>query len=281
MSASLPIALPEATKAPRIRRRTPLFRWRARQARAGLNQEIGSTFTVMTYNLGNGLANPDRLVGGLRFAEADVIGLQELNLKQARAIERHLGDLYPYRVLHPLGFAGKGLLSRFPIVDQEQLHLAPERPDLRVVIEVDGEPITIIVAHPRPPRVRLTGIMFDPVTIEQIDMLAEIAVASAPAVVCGDFNMTVRHDRYAHWTAAGLVDAFRAVRRGGATVPVRVGRSDKMKDCLMGFPLRPLVRVDYIWHTAHLVAKAAWVGDDAGSDHLPVLARLAFKHPAR
>jgi vancomycin resistance protein VanJ len=231
----------------------------------------------MTYNLGNGMAEPDRLVAALRASTADLIGLQELETAQAEAIARGLGDLFPHQVLHPVGFAGKGLLSRYPILEQEQLHFSPDRPDLRVVIDVDGVSLTVIVAHPRPPKMRLTGMVFDPVTTDQIDMLARVAVAGAPAVVVGDFNMTIRHARYAHWTAAGLIDAFRAIRRGGATLPVRVGRSVRMKDRLAGFPLRPIVRVDYIWHTTHLVAQAAWVGDDAGSDHLPVLARLALR----
>lgn len=251
--------------------------WRASTASPSSGPNLGPTFTVMTYNLGNGLADPARLVAILRDSNADLIGLQELETAQAEAIARQLGDLFPYQVLHPVGFAGKGLLSRYPIVEQAQLHLSPERPDLRTVVDIDGATVTVIVAHPAPPKMRLTGIAFDPVTSEQIDMLAQIAVASGAAIVVGDFNMTVRHARYAHWTRSGLIDSFRAVRRGGATLPVRVGRSVKMKDRLMGFPLRPVVRVDYIWHTAHLVAQAAWVGDDAGSDHLPVLARLALK----
>jgi vancomycin resistance protein VanJ len=231
----------------------------------------------MTYNLGNGLADPNRLVAALRASTADLIGLQELEAAQAEAIARRLGDLFPHQVLHPVGFAGKGLLSRYPILEQEQLHFSPDRPDLRAVIDVGGAAVTVIVAHPRPPRMRLTGMVFDPITTDQIDRLARIAVAGAPSIVVGDFNMTVRHARYAHWTSSGMIDAFRAIRRGGATLPVRVGRSVRMKDRLAGFPLRPVVRVDYIWHTAQLVAQAAWVGDDAGSDHLPVLARLALR----
>ncbi len=231
----------------------------------------------MTYNLGNGMADPNRLVATLRASTADLIGLQELETAQAEAIARQLGDLFPHQVLHPVGFAGKGLLSRYPILEQEQLHLSPDRPDLRVVIDVDGAPVTVIVAHPRPPRVRLTGMVFDPVTRDQIDGLARLAVSGPPSIVVGDFNMTARHGRYADWISVGLIDAFRAIRRGGATLPVRVGRSVRMKDRLAGFPLLPLVRVDYIWHTDHLVAQAAWLGDDAGSDHLPVLARLALK----
>jgi vancomycin resistance protein VanJ len=36
-------------------------------------------------------------------------------------------------------------------------------------------------------------------------------------------------------------------------------------------------RYDYIWHTAELQALDASVGSDGGSDHLPVVARLAWR----
>jgi endonuclease/exonuclease/phosphatase family metal-dependent hydrolase len=47
---------------------------------------------------------------------------------------------------------------------------------------------------------------------------------------------------------------------------------------LQGLPLRPVARVDYIFYTRGLHATAAWLGDDGGSDHLPVLARLELAH---
>lgn len=36
----------------------------------------------------------------------------------------------------------------------------------------------------------------------------------------------------------------------------------------------PLLRIDYIWHTADLAARRAYVGPDVGSDHRPVIAEL-------
>lgn len=33
---------------------------------------------------------------------------------------------------------------------------------------------------------------------------------------------------------------------------------------------------DYIWVTPDLAVESAWVGQDAGSDHLPVFARLSI-----
>ena len=89
--------------------------------------------TVMTYNVGAGLADPLRLVEVLRQSGADIIGLQELAPEQGAAIADLLGGDYPHQVLHPTGIPGKGLISRFPLRETELLELHPGRPDLQAV----------------------------------------------------------------------------------------------------------------------------------------------------
>jgi endonuclease/exonuclease/phosphatase family metal-dependent hydrolase len=100
--------------------------------------KISPPITVMTYNVGNGRARPERLVPILRACGADVIALQEVNHDQAQAIEAGLAQEYSYLSLHPGGFAGKALLSHYPIHSAELLDLGPVRPDLRVQLEVEG-----------------------------------------------------------------------------------------------------------------------------------------------
>ncbi|MGF1673738.1 MAG: hypothetical protein ACFCUV_08650, partial [Rivularia sp. (in: cyanobacteria)] len=39
-------------------------------------------------------------------------------------------------------------------------------------------------------------------------------------------------------------------------------------------PLFPTFRIDYIWHTKQIQTIDAYVGKQAGSDHLPVVAKL-------
>ena len=81
----------------------------------------------------------------------------------------------------------------------------------------------------------------------------------------GDFNLTERHKAYRKLVDAGLQDAFRSVTRTpGYTVPAR----------LAGIKTIPLMRIDYIWATSQFRPLRAWVGSDAGSDHLPVMAQL-------
>ena len=231
----------------------------------------------MTYNVGNGLAEAARLASFLRETAADVVGLQELAANQAERLKSELVEAYPYQVLLPAGFSGKGLLSRHPVVDHQQLLFYPDRPDLRVVVDVAGLPLSVVIGHPPPPRVNITRsrLSFDPGAVFQLEALAAAALEHPPGVLLGDLNMTPRHPVYTQFSAAGLVDAFAVAGKGrGWTLPRRLGHASRFKHRLHGLPLRPVARVDYIWYTRGLCAEAAWLGADGGSDHLPVLARL-------
>lgn len=231
----------------------------------------------MTYNVGNGLAAPARLASLLRGAAADLVGLQELAAPQAELVASDLGDQFPYQVLVPTGFSGKGLLSRYPILDHEQLALYQDRPDLRVVVDIEGLRLSVLIAHPPPPRLSRSRIAFDPAAAAQLEALSGLALEHAPSLLLGDFNMTPRNPLYARFVAAGLVDAFAVAGTGrGWTLPRRVGYASRFNHGLHQLPLRPVARVDYIWYTASLRAETAWLGGDGGSDHLPVLARLTL-----
>jgi len=239
----------------------------------------GPEFTVMTYNVGNGLARPDRLASALRSSGAGVIGLQELDQSQSRALEGSLSEEYPYQILLPGGFEGMGLLSRYPATSAEVISL-PLTADLICTLDLEGRKVTIIVAHPPPP-ISFSGMGFGGRTEARIRRVIEAATSAPPSVILGDLNAASWQKTCCQLRGVGLLDAFAAAGRGrGSTLPVRLGRWRRLEAVnriLMGLPLLPLVRVDYIWHTSDIQALGAWLGDDAGSDHLPVLARLALR----
>jgi vancomycin resistance protein VanJ len=233
---------------------------------------------VITYNVGNGRADPEKLVSVICKNEADIIGLQELSDSQACRIQGALGSDYPHRALFPGGFAGKGIVSRYPILMATQVHLGPERPDLVVTLDIDGTQLTVISAHPPPPRFRKTSVSFDPPTIQQIDALAALAIDCKPAILLGDFNFVEKSNEYRLIKSKGLKDAFHESGGGyGPTLPRRIGpwrRLQWLNKMLKWIPLVPVARVDYVWYTEPIKSLASWVGEDAGSDHLPVLAKL-------
>ena len=75
MSVALPTNQPVR---PRLLRWRDRSFWRTGSTSEVVIEEAGTAFTVMTYNLGNGLADPKRLVTTLRSSTADLIGLQEV-----------------------------------------------------------------------------------------------------------------------------------------------------------------------------------------------------------
>ena len=235
----------------------------------------------MTCNVGNDRAKPEKLIPVIRDSGADLIGFQELSDTQGEALTNELHEDYPYQALYPGGFAGKAVLSRYPIIEAEQLHLSTVRPDLQAKIDLDGSEITFIVAHPPPPRPHWKGLKFDRQTWEQIISLANLAVDQPPAILLGDFNLADWCGEYAYLRSTGLKDAFQeAGIDKGHTLPTRIGpwkRLLALNRLLRGLPLLPILRVDYIWYTEPLHCQQAWVGEDTGSDHLPVLAKLVME----
>lgn len=237
-------------------------------------------FTVMTANVGNNRAEPEDLVPVVRDSGADLVAFQELSDPQAEAIKSELGAEYPHQAIYPGGFAGKALLSRYPILDSKQLHFSEVRPDLKTVVDIEGIDLTLIIAHPPPPRPHWRGLKFDRQTWEQITSLAELAVDNQPAVLLGDFNLADWWGEYAFLRKMGLKDAFQVAGHDrGHTLPRRIGPWKRMlalNRLLSRLTFFPMLRVDYIWYTEPLICQQSWVGEDTGSDHLPVLAELAL-----
>lgn len=234
--------------------------------------------TVATMNVGNGMAPDAKLVEVVRQMMPDILALEELNQRQAEHLKQVISDLYPYHFTFEDGYEGRGILSRMPFARQETLAFTSDRPDGLVEVDIDGQPLTIIVAHPRPPK--LKGRTLDtPYSFNrQLLRLADLALENAPAVLLGDFNMRPDHGIYDRLRKRGLLDAFAESGEGPErTFPVRLANEVKS---LGGRTVRvktpPLFRLDYIWHTPDIRSVATWVGADTGSDHLPVMSRLAI-----
>ncbi len=241
---------------------------------------VPGSFVALTCNVGNGLADPGQLTRFLARSNADIVGLQELAGPQAEAIERDLADEYPHRLLFPGGFAGKGLLSKVPVEERAVVAFNPDRPDLNATVLIEDRPLRVIVAHPKPPRLTRSGLLFDDVTEHQVRQVGQLAMRERPSIVLCDLNTISLQTAYMQLLAAGLRDPFRYAGRWAATFPVRVGNTHRFGTRADKWKLKPVLRIDYVLHTDELIASEVDVGEDIGSDHLPVFARLAWQEDA-
>jgi endonuclease/exonuclease/phosphatase family metal-dependent hydrolase len=223
------------------------------------------TFTVMTYNLGNGLAAPDDVKDAITASSVDIVGFQDFSKPQIAQIRSKLQETHPYQVTYESGFSGIGIFSRFPILEEERFTLYGSRPYLKALIADEDCTVRVIVAHP--------VVAFGPGASQSparadIPEIAKLISDEQETILFGDLNFSDQNEGYAKLKDAGWVDAHRGAGLGfGLTYPRRTG---------LGSTRFPLVRIDYILVTPGIQPLRSWVGEDAGSDHLPVLAEISW-----
>ena len=248
-------------------------------ARPGMYQPVeppaGDAFSVVTFNVQGSNRELSRATDWLLRAAPDLIVLQET----AEGYDQRLAPLYDAYAHEAHIEGGLRVFSRFAILERDILIIEdePGRAALRLTLDQDGTELAVYAVHitlPLKPRAQ-----FDPdadIGLEallrydegrrngQIRRLLDIVRAeSLPFIIAGDFNMSDASLIYDE-LAAIMGDAWRGAGVGA-------GRTWPQAEAI-GLPrvIHPLLRIDYIWHSAALRPVAAAVGDDIGSDHLPV-----------
>ncbi len=129
----------------------------------------GTSFTVMSYNVLFTNQDLDSTLAEIREHAPDVRALHEYTSELAEVMDPELSAIYPYERLQ---FA-RGFYSRYPIVDYEAVPLPGTFGNIgqKVVVEVDGERVTIFSVHPTVPDTRVARVplldVYLPVAIEQ------------------------------------------------------------------------------------------------------------------
>jgi len=236
--------------------------------------------SVMSYNVNRGAPGLDNILEIIESEAADVVALQEVTPQVAQALSG-LSELYPYMGLHPTldGYAGCGVLSRFPILDDETFPLV-EGTHLhqRVLLDIDGQSVHLLNVHLQPPHLqalRMGSRLIVPAGYdtsiqdgELERLLAELDLLEGGVLVVGDLNMTDQSPGYGELTRR-LVDSHREAGWGfGHTFPDLEIRSAPIPFTV--------VRIDYIFHSQDMAAYRSYVGDRGGPDHRFLVADLSF-----
>ncbi|TET49721.1 MAG: hypothetical protein E3J64_09250 [Anaerolineales bacterium] len=237
-------------------------------------QTSGPGFSAMTYNVCWRNTDEEAIEAAIRAQAPQVLVLRELEPPMAEALQERLADLYPYRAIEP----GCGLFTSFPILEYEAFRLSDDAYDFaqRLVLNVEGRPVTLLSVHPIAPSIHgfhpfglplgiPTGLASSGRDTDVRVLLQLLEEIEGPLVVLGDFNLSDQHELYAPLTDS-LVDSYRESGWGmGFTFSP------------FGGPGLPMWRIDYVLHSRDLVSLSATVGDYGASDHRPLIATLAFR----
>ena len=240
----------------------------------------GPTFRVMTFNAGAGAGggDPQPVLAAIQSVQADVVALQEVPPQTRQIVGTAIEARYPYHVSTP----DVVTFSVYPLSDAEEIHLPNAAYASQAVdILVNDRWVHLTNVHLLRTGPQISGRRsvaafvrnYQPgLTESQVSDLVEryIRRVSGSQLLTGDFNQTDWSRSYDR-LASVLDDSFREAGRGfGHTYPSNIGFSRTEVSI-------PLVRIDYIFHSADLRAVTARVGPDGGSDHLPVVADFAFR----
>jgi endonuclease/exonuclease/phosphatase family metal-dependent hydrolase len=212
---------------------------------------------------------PYDLEAACRQLKADIIGLQEVwrphgrpdpvaEIAGALGAEPLWTDLLPNTCLRSVGISdetapgrwGLAVLSTVPVTGFEEMDLgriagdATPRAAQIITVELPGHgQLRIVNTH-------LTYRLLSPVQL--LRLVRRLATDDIPTVITGDLNMPL--------PLTGLAAGY---------APAVIGRS---------FPAhRPLLQLDHILATRQVTRCGGEVLPPAGSDHLPVRARLRLK----
>lgn len=243
----------------------------------------GHPVTVMTSNLLGSNDETEAVIAALGNSGADVIALQELSPVLAEAIKRDLATTYPYQVLDPQpGVVGMGVISRYPLrhTNTSLPGAWVGRPQV-LALTVGTTLVTLVNFHAIPPVGSESMSLEWRIRERERQARALVYLADAtphPVIVLGDLNATDQHTAYAIITTH-FIDAWRTAGWGfGHTFPGAVSAGSSRPE-MFGIPVpKWLVRIDYVFHSAHWHTHTAQIGPwDGVSDHRPVLATLVLR----
>ena len=230
---------------------------------------------ILSHNVGWYTTKSPTLVKLIEGEQPDIVFLQETVRPHRKRVFNVLKTDYSYQIDTP----PVGILSKYPIVSSEILHLAnhPETQQ-RAIINFNQQEIVIYNMQATGPWVKLYKILpFLRIPVykykqrfpEIQDLVKRIKQETLPVIVAGDFNMTDESQDYDSVQKV-LQDTFLKSGFGfGFTWPH--GLFVKRFNLKLN---HPVCRIDYIWYSKHWGAKYSSVLESTESDHLPVAAEL-------
>ncbi len=222
------------------------------------------TLTVLQSNVYYNNKNFDQVAAYIQQTNADVVALQEVVYKFSSLLDKHpaLQAQYPYQVIKPR--AGMAVLSKYPLENIRTLSVIPEEgwdSVLTTQLNVNGQIATLIVMHPAHP----TGEYDTWRQRKVVDRLvANAKELTKPMILVGDLNATPwSHEFYRIKSGLGLKDSRQGFGLQG-TWPASLD---------VGLFRLP---IDHGLLSPEIKVMSRTVGPDIGSDHLPVLLKVAL-----
>jgi endonuclease/exonuclease/phosphatase (EEP) superfamily protein YafD len=221
---------------------------------------------VMSINLNAENTQYPAVQAEIRRVDPDMVAFQEYRQTHDAALRQLLADRYPYVHVASTN-AGVAVYSRIPLglstLDAFADIDSPAR--TRVEAQIGGQTIAVYVVHL--PRFSSIDSLRQS-RVELARLLAYVRADTLPVVLMGDFNFTERTPNAQLIRELGLESASQTCGKG-----LSVSRPAQF--LLVGWLAG--IRIDHVFVKAPVIPSSFTIGEDVGSDHLPIIADLAVE----
>ena len=219
-----------------------------------------STVRILAVNIGaDHNKNYERLMKFVQEEQPDIIGISEVTKDWRTALTSELQVRYPFFYIQE-SCGGMALFSRYRL-NSSQISRTDqiERPRIQTVVDMRGEPVTMILAHLATPQNPSFKLRQDDFT----QLAAEVKNIAGPTILFGDFNCC-------QWSSL-----FQ-----------RLVENTHLVDTSAGFGIQPtwcqspwflLFPIDQVLISQEFCTCGRCVGKDVGSDHLPLIVDVYLK----
>lgn len=232
----------------------------------------GETMSVMTFNLSSNNEEVEAVLAEIREAQPDVLLLQEYTGSWQDALHEKLTQTFPFHLF----VVKRDIPFRLAVFSRREIDRSADHArdrvfqlgqyypwQHRIVIHIADKPVALYNVFLIPPS-RPNSATIN--RLQVAELLEKLSQEPLPAIVAGDFNFTHRSPQGKAMEKAGFIDAHAQAGKGrGGTW----SNHPKIK-------WLPALRFDHIYLSKGLACVEIHNGQPAGSDHLPVIAKIGF-----
>lgn len=220
-------------------------------------------FTIMTFNAWEQAKTMNRLIGFLKEAQPDFVILQEITLKDWRALKA-VKSIYPYTSYCDDWLCGVAMLSKHKWNSVQARNFGPHKlPLITATFGPDLNGLTLMAVHSARPHWKYST------QREQFEHLADHLKSKpqSPILMAGDLNASV---------FSALLRDFAATSRLKSAGTFTVTWPQRLRQ--FGYFQLPFLQLDldHFFVTPNLKIIHKRRGPDLGSDHRPLLLDFEF-----
>jgi endonuclease/exonuclease/phosphatase (EEP) superfamily protein YafD len=224
---------------------------------------------IMSFNILVKNYEVDRIVRSIISTDPDLATLIEIEPEMMKNIERMTKERFPYSFRASGG--ALAVLSKLPLEDSRgEKFTGSNDTNLVTHINYRNQRIEIIATHPFVP------VKYDTFTRRNLHLNAlanHLKDRSEPTILLGDFNLTPWSPYYRQFIDK---TALHNTRLGFGILPtwIRPSTTVKLPKLLIPFLNIP---IDHIFVTKDFKVATTYIGDNANSDHSPIICELVIK----